>query len=266
MPSHFTSLGLEINSKEIFFEYYNRAQREGQCVLTPKGSYHVLKMGSGVELWGQSDHQENPLGMNPAFLGNSRMRIRIESVIRRDAGTSMDGALYAWADPDEKGKGGAYPFVFDLPNFSLVEDLSIPQVVDAQISAIAHEVEIFANEDAYFAAQSDEVKFAVESFIPSGMMETGAGEHEAMAMFSGTVMACETRQNDLTQNPFVWAKVKTLGGEIDVIMDMTFATPDLVVGSIVRGTFWLSGRILGSFNRGEVKNQKFSFKKLFGSR
>lgn len=49
--------------------------------------------------------------------------------------------------------------------------------------------------------------------------------------------------NPATGASFHWAKVRTLGGEVDVVADPEVLNGSLVVGGVVNGSFWLSGRL-----------------------
>lgn len=267
MASHFSSLGIKITSKEDFIEHYNRAYNEGERIATAMGHYYLLKMGEGVELWGQMDRLNTALGMNPAFNGNGRIKVRVERAIHRDSDTALDGALYGWADPDDNAESGAYPMVFDVPNFCVIEDMQMPQTVDVQVTALAHELSVYSNEADFDASQTGELKFAAESFIPSGLFgDEGTSDFEAQAMFTGTVLETAVLTNGMSGLEFVWAKVKTLGGEYDVVADPSLVTDEIVVGGIIQGSFWLTGRIVGGYKRGEREEKKFSFKSLFGKK
>jgi hypothetical protein len=52
------------------------------------------------------------------------------------------------------------------------------------------------------------------------------------------------RTNELTGCSFCWALVKTLGGTVDVVVDPALLEATPRVGSIVKGVFWLSGRLV----------------------
>ena len=64
-------------------------------------------------------------------------------------------------------------------------------------------------------------------------------------MFGGIIKTAEKRKNSVTGLDFYYALVKTLGGEIDVVI-----SPDLIKDGIVlqkdyilSGHFWLSAKI-----------------------
>lgn len=42
---------------------------------------------------------------------------------------------------------------------------------------------------------------------------------------------------------FVWAKVQTYGAVIDLVADPVLLDRRVVTGGVIRGSFWLSGRI-----------------------
>src|SRR5205085_832715 len=98
-----------------------------------------------------------------------------------------------------------YPFVFDAPDFRLHDQLRLPARVEAQVAAFAHEVSLYSSQNDYNASQTGEVKFASQSFIPSGLFSpTGEGTDppEARAIFTGQIQQAGARRNDLTGEQF----------------------------------------------------------------
>ena len=98
-------------------------------------------------------------------------------------------------------------------------------------------------------SQGNGIKFASESFIPSGLFTAGPqgkNKHppQAQAIFSGRVIATQRLTNPVTNQKFYWARVHVLGGEIDIVADPQVVEGTVVEDGIVSGTFWLSGRIL----------------------
>lgn len=58
--------------------------------------------------------------------------------------------------------------------------------------------------------------------------------------------------NPATGARFLWAKVRTLGGEADVVADSEVLRGTVVEGGVVFGSFWLSGRLL-EFGEGQTR-------------
>ncbi len=137
--------------------------------------------------------------------------------------------------------------MFDCPNMRAYGDLELPGVVDAQITAFAHELACHESEAAYYASQGDDKpKFSSQSFIPTGLFGAGGGKAEvpeAHANFAGHVVEAATYKNALTGLPFFWALVDTVGARFDVVVDPDLLTTVPVVGNVVAGSFWLSGRL-----------------------
>ncbi len=175
------------------------------------------------------------------------MRVSITERIPRHEHSILDGAFYGWADPrSEDPESGEFPFVFDLPDYDLHNSLQLPVAANVQIAAFAHHLNGFANEEAYLASQREGRKFAPESFIPSGLFTPDGKVTEppqAYSIFSGHVLDTAVINNPATNHEFYWAKVRTLGGEIDVVADPQIVKGSIVKDGIVRGTFWLSGRL-----------------------
>ena len=116
----------------------------------------------------------------------------------------------------------------------------------ARIAAFAHELSLFPSVEAYETAQTGDIKFASQSFIPSGLFSP-AGEKteppEAHAIFTGHIRKVEERTNELTNKGFWWALVESLGGVFDVVIDPELVEDTPQVGGVLSGAFWLSGRL-----------------------
>ncbi|MBU5483744.1 hypothetical protein KQI86_05330 [Clostridium sp. MSJ-11] len=263
MASHFSSIGLNIIKKEDFSNYFNEAYENGEEISTELGTYIKWSIGNGVELWGQIDKNNRAIGMNPHFTGKSKMRVRITDKIKREDDTVLDGAFYCWADPQEGESQGAYPFVFDLPDMEIYREINTPQIVNAQITGFAHKISVYKDDEEFSNSQEKEFKLAPEAFIPVGLFnstEKDRNSSQAMAMFTGHVVdRCKLR-NFYTDIEFIWAKVSTLGGEFDIVVDPEILEGDICVNDVVEGTFWLSGRIIGEYNK---KDKKRSLLNIF---
>ncbi len=213
-----------------------------------KGAYLRWSCEQGAELWLQLDKRGSIVGVTPYFNGKSEMRVAVTALVGRPDDTPMEGAVYGWADPQgDEPESGSYPFVFDLVDKAVYGNLDYPFVSQVRLSAFAHELSIYESEDSFDEAQEDEIKFASESFIPSGLFRPD-GETteppESHAIFTGHILEARELTNPLTDGRYAWIRVRTLGGEIDVVSDLELIETTPVVGGIASGTFWLCGRIL----------------------
>jgi hypothetical protein len=248
MPSHLSDVGFHLESEEDFHQLIIQASERGETVEAGKGSYIKWSVGQGVELWVQLNRDDEVIGLNPHFAGSGLMRVGITERVSRSESSELDGAFYGWANPSEdEPETGDYPFVFDVPDYRTYHDIKLPCVVNTQIAAFAHELKAFENDEAYEASQPEEIKFASESFIPSGLFSPEGESTEpaqAFAIFAGHVLDTAILTNPVTRQEFCWVKVRTLGGELDVVADPQILEGFLVRDGVVSGSFWLSGRIL----------------------
>jgi hypothetical protein len=247
MPNHFSTIGVDLQSQEDLFALAKAVA--GDCVRldVPGGYYLCWTSECGAELWLQVDEANRLVGMNPHFTGESRVRVGLTARIRRPDGTPLDGAFHAWADPRrDDPEVGSYPFVFDAPDFQCFSELPLPAILEARIAAFAHELAVFRSDEEYMDSLTGELKFVVQSFIPSGLFTPG-GERieppEAHAMFTGRILEAEMRTNELTNKPFQWVFVETYCGVMDVVADPEFIEVEPSPGGILMGSFWLSGRL-----------------------
>lgn len=246
MPSHFSSIGMPVESEEDLLELAERAAEDATPLDAGDGTYLRWSSPGGAEVWLQIDADNQLIGMQPHFAGRSAVRVRLTNRLTRSKDTALDGAFHGWADPGGDGpEGGWYPFVFDAPDYQLHRDIRLPATLEVQIAAFAHEVSVFDSEDAFEASQEEGPKFSSESFIPSGLFSSaGEGAPEARAIFTGRILWADVRTNELTGGRFYWALVKTLGGDFDVVIDPELLEAIPPMGGILSGSFWLSGRLL----------------------
>ncbi len=247
MPSHLSDIGFDVNTDEDFRELAYQAYERGARLRVEQGVYLYWSLGEGVEIWGQLDNEENFVGFNPHFAGESVISVGLTARIERAETSVLDGAFHCWANPGgDDAELGDYPFVFDAPDFRLCDSVKLPSIVEAQIAAFAHELSAFENDEAYYASQSEEPGFAAESFIPSGLFTADMESVEpprAYAILAGHVLNTALRINPVTKNEFLWAKIQTLGGVFDVVADPLIVNGAVVEGGVVHGSFWLSGRL-----------------------
>lgn len=254
MPSHLSCIGFNVESEEQFMEIAEAAAHSANPIKTRKGTYLQWCSDSGVELWLQVNKDNELIGMNPHFNGAGVARVGLTARIDRPDDTELDGAYHGWAEPeDDEPESGTYPFVFDCPDAICSVGLSLPAIVDVQIAAFAHEIELYESDEAYDSSQEGEPKFAAESFVPSGLFSPNGESAEppaALAIFTGHILEAEELMNSMTKLSFWWAKVRTLGGVFDVVADPGIVVSPFVVGGVLSGSFWLSGRIGGKETAG----------------
>lgn len=256
MPSHFTMLGFPAETREEIGSLMYEAARYSDSYDAPSGFYAQFAAGE-VELWIQSvpdGTKRRIVGINPHYSGNSRMLVKVIKTVV-DPEFPLDGAFYAWANPPEdETSGGDYPFVFKVPDYEIaLAKLTLPAVVTVQIAAFARRLDCFETDESYRewqkgAENSGEHGLATEAFIPTGLFIAQEKENKqptAEALFSGHIEVAELRTNPVTNRQFQYLSVKTFGGTFDIITDPQIVQGQPLVGGVVEGSFWLSGKILG---------------------
>lgn len=241
MASHFTTIGLPVGSVEDLAALVDRIAPSCRELPARRGRYLHWRDPSGAELWLQLSRDDELLGVHPHFDGATRTRVGLTSRVAGE--NALEGGFHGWANPEaDDVEAGDYPFVFDAPGFGQHGDARIPGVAEVQLSAFAHELEVFESVAAFEAAAPEgEVRFASQSFVPSGLFGEAP---EATAVFTGIVRRADRRTNEQTGRPFYWAEVDTLGVRVDVVVDPALVTTPPAPGHVVQGSFWLSGRLL----------------------
>ena len=134
--------------------------------------------------------------------------------------------------------------VFDAPDARLHKDLTVPTIAEVQLAAFAQDCNWHASEAEFFAwLKSEDLEPFRDAFIMHHHIDP-SDEMRAVASISGTVLDTAKRVNELTGLSFHWARVGTGVGELDVVADPAIEGGQPVVGGLVYGRFWLSGRIV----------------------
>jgi hypothetical protein len=246
MVSHMTTVGIPIDDDNSLAHFATRAIENGHPYRAAYGTYYCWQMGHGVELWVQINSDDEIIGVQPHFSGEEAVRVGLTQRIRSQTNHDLDSGFYAWLQASE---GTQVPFVFDVPNFMAHNDLQLPAVMPVQVAAFAHSVRAYRDLAEFNLAQhNDELQFDVPSFVPTGLF-TRDGEPNPQpapyAFFTGTVRQHKTFTNPATGLSFLWANVLTLGGRVDVVCNPDVCEGVLQRNSVVKGTFWLSGRLVG---------------------
>lgn len=240
MASHYSSLGFIFKSEKHFQQITEKLAADAEPFEASEGSYWRWTSPSGAEVWLQVNEENELIGAQPHYAGDSAVRIRATAHVRRPEDTQLDGAFHAWANPTEEADGD-YPFVFDCANFRQVSDVALPAEGFVQIAAFAHEITRYESAEAYDRAQTDEPKLAALSFIPAGLFAPAPQPPMAHAMFAGEVLRAERKMNEAGGGAFLWLAVRTYGGTFDVVADPELLPRVPAAGNVVTGSFWLSG-------------------------
>lgn len=265
--SNLSNIGFNISTEEEFQQLLEKAYRISNQIKINDGRYSVFTDASGAELFMQFNKKNEFLGANPHFKGKSKRTVCLTATVERPE-SELDGAFHCWADPSEVNNpnSGVYPFVFDLPDFKTIGKIDFPKNVDIQLTAFAIELTVYNSEKEYDNSQTSEPKWAIQSFVPSGIFTSREDKDptppEATGMFTGVIKQFERKHNEFTNEAFYWLFVDTLGGEIDVVADLRYFEKDPVVNGIVQGVFWLSGQLINAPKR-ELEGNKTFFQKLF---
>lgn len=245
--SHLSAIGLPVGSQDEFRELTYRAYKNGRPVESPSGAYVAWSPSPGVQLWVELNAERAIVGCNPHFSGSGSVRVGIAEHYT-GYGTPLEGRIYGWVEPVPGYVDiGLYPVVIDIPDWDVSKEL-LPtgEVAEIQVSAFAHELYCYGSDADFEMSQQQELKWAPESFVLSGGSEIGtadAGPPTPEAIFAGHVQVSELRRNKVTREVFHYLAVKTLGGVYDVVADPAIIHGEPVVGGVVQGSFWLSGRV-----------------------
>jgi hypothetical protein len=245
MASHFSSIGMPVKTDLEMIELLKKTASNAVTISCKFGHYLKWKSKTGAELWLHMDNNNEIIGVNPFYNGESNFFSGIIRKINRENDNEFEGAFYGWADPQkDKPEIGCYPFIFDCVNIAENDDIILPCVLNIKLSAFAHEINIFIDENEYILSQSKEFPIASKSFIPSGTFGDEPFEEKSEAIFTGIILDYKKYTNEITHKKYYWIKVETYGGIIDVVVDPELIKRKLKINGIVSGVFYLCGKII----------------------
>lgn len=249
MTTRFVAVGFPLYGPDDIDQFIQETWSRGAFTDTGDGYIIQWAAGNGAELWAQAAHDGHIMGLDPHYSGNTRLRVRLMRHVQQPGDSHLEGCFYCWVNPrDDEPEGGQYPFVFRAPEFGMYRTFALPVIREVQVAAIARRLDAFPDDDAFYASQNTiGARFAAESFIPFGLFQTETDEappFRPQAIFAGHILDTSLLTNPATGLHFYWARVRTSGGEIDVVVDPEVLSGILIPGGVANGSFWLSGRII----------------------
>lgn len=248
MASNLSTIGFEFTDDDQFVATMTRLADTRD--LNSLGSYQIWRSPSGAELWFHVRNDGAQLvGVTPFFEGKSAIPVRVTDIFQRQGDSEFEGALSTWLAPP--GEPDVYPIVFDSVDFKSLSSHTLPFEAKARIAAFAFRIRAFSSVDAFEAAQSNEVKYAPQSFVPVGMFSSTSDEEgsdatppASHAMFNGKVIEARLETNEITGRTFHVLLVESLDATFDVIADPAIVEGEIIPGGVVEVLANLFGRLL----------------------
>lgn len=246
------SVGFRDRNPDDLYNTYMQLCENGEIFETKNAKYLRWAVGQNLELWTKVKDGKPEMIYHPSFDGDARMTVALmEKTPRRDEAFS-DGAFFcrSSASAGEGWVAGRAPFVFDTPYFHRYDDLQLPRLASVQLTAYSFNMRGFAHEDEYEVAYPVNEKgyfWNCKHFVSACLIEPRGENNElqpACAEVSGYVLDSGILTNPSTGLDFCWAKVETIGGEVDVVCQPERLEGYLVNGGIARTRCYLYGRLI----------------------
>lgn len=220
------------------YEIFEQLCRHGELVEAGGMSYLKWSVGEKVELWTRVKEGEPELLYFASFAGESRMKVALIEKMPRQKTTLSDGTFFCrgCASAGAGWVAGRNPFIFDTTHYHSYDKLSLPRLSTVQLTGFAFRMTGYQDEDEFDEAYpGDENGYCwdYKHFIPALMLGPRGEDGElqsASAEVSGWVTDTGILTNPVTGLDFCWAKLDTIGGEVDVV-----CAPDRLSGYLVKG-------------------------------
>lgn len=248
--SHFSAIGFSVETQDEYSWLIDKVLPLAVPHSThDKLSYLRYTDPSGAEIWLCGDNDTSQIVCaTPCFLPTTTQKVGINTVVPIENGQFGDGTAHGWLNvhkySEQNGwEDGDYPIIIDLPDY--LNHQASSQILSAQLTLFAENVDIYANEDEFEYSQEQQgLNFSSEFFSPSGMFveENNSATPSAQILAALTVVASEKRCNTLTDTEFYWCRVTTYGGEYEAVYPIDMFNELPKVGNIIFGNYWLTGR------------------------
>ncbi len=225
----------------------------GEVVDAGGFNYLMWAVDERLELWTPIKDGKPEWLFNAYFAGETRMKVALLEKSPRQKPTFSDGAFSCRGSgfAGEDYVGGRNPFIFDTVDYRRYDGLELPRVATVQLTAFAFRMTGFEDDEAYddaYPVDSNGFCWDYRHFIPAMMFEKARGEdgelRPANAEISGFVEDTAIITNPLTGIDFCWARLDTIGGEVDVVCAPGRLDGFLVKGGIAVARSWLYGRLI----------------------
>jgi hypothetical protein len=247
-----SDVGFRDNSAVGLLKTLRQMCEHGEVVETPGMRYLKWSVGGRLELWTRfKDGEPGPLFF-PYYAGESRMTVALLEKSPRTQPLRSDGAFFCRGDASAGASwvAGRNPFVFDTLHYHRYDGLRLPRLSAVQLTAFAFEMNGYESEEEYDEANpADEDGYCwdYKHFVPLYMVSPsneGGELQDAGAEVSGFVLDTAIITNPLTGHDFCWAKLDTIGGEVDVVCSPDRLSGYLVKGGVATTNCYLLGRLI----------------------
>ena len=230
------------------------------------GNYGIWRSRTGAEVWfhlGEADDGGTEIfGLTPFFEGQSDVALNITGPVVRNGDNPFEGSMTGWviahdSGPDQSGEG-SYPLVFDAVDYAAQSISAWPVIRHVRLSCFAREMQVFADEAAYYAARgapdAEHPKLSAHAFIPVGLFAvaqevngdaaTPPQAPSSAALLTGKILEHRTYTNEASGKDFVWMLVESLEVTFDILADPAVVTGEIADGATIEAAVWIFGRFL----------------------
>jgi len=232
-------------------EIFEQLCRHGGVVEAGGVKYLKWEVGERLELWTRLKDDKPEMLYFACYAGEARMKVALISKMPRRETTLSEGAFLCRgkASAGADWVAGRNPFIFDTPHYHTYDGLSLPRLSTVQLTGFAFRMNGFENEEEYdeaYPADAEGYCWDYKHFLPALMYAPRAERGElqsASAEVSGWVLDTSIITNPLTGRDFCWAKLDTVGGEVDVVCAPERLSGFLVKGGLAAAECYLYGRL-----------------------
>lgn len=251
MSSHFNAVGYPVGNIDEYWALARRAAASGVRNTAPDGSALVRwAADSGPEIWSHVSRAGDVVGATPFYSTGTAYRISITGA-GEDPDEELEGWIDGWLEPaeDDEPFSGAFPLRVNLVNYILARPrlTTFPTVQRLELVGLAHEADLFTDEQAYTSAPSDAYHVPIGAFVSGPHFAADADAEtftEATGLLAAPIDSARLLTNPSSGQSYWWMEVTVRGIRLHTFADRETLGGDPSAGQILAGSFWLLGRLL----------------------
>ena len=232
MPSHYSDMGFSVAGANDLKRIMKELPEAACKIETSEGYYNYCVADGCIEFWVHYNTDDEMMSLD--FHYNNNHAVPVRMVRWLEYAEQMQSSTIKVSYPREET---LFPIIADVANADMHREIMRGDDLMLQVSCFAETMSLLYASDTGYTKEN--------CFVPAGSFEdNGTTSVPANAMICGTVIDHKKCQNSIDGGLYYVITIRCHDALLDVIADAEFVTKEPIKGSIVKGTFWLSGKIM----------------------
>ena len=232
MPSHYSDMGFRIAGVEDIKRIMNELPEVTCKIDTSEGYYKYYVVDGCIEYWEHYNADGDMTSMDFHYNNNHAVPVRMVRWLEDDEQEQSNTIKVSY--PSENP---LFPILADVANARMHDNIKKGDDLLLQVACFAETMSLHYASDAGYEKE--------HYFIPAGASEENSdSDTPAGASLCGTIIDYKKCQNSMDGGVYYVITIRCHDALLDIIADAEFVTKEPMKGAVVKGIFWLSGKIM----------------------